>query len=90
MIDNILQRYGLCILHIDGFPLTQVAVIGIGHLLGAFFGTDTAGNALFHIHIAWMLCYFDFKISFFSVNTVDFGQGKQFNINVPADLDQFR
>jgi len=36
-----------------------------------------------------MLDHLDFKISFFSGNVADFGKGKQLDIDVPADLDQF-
>jgi hypothetical protein len=36
-----------------------------------------------------MLDHLDFKISFFPGNAAYLGKGKQFDINVPADLDQF-
>jgi hypothetical protein len=35
-----------------------------------------------------MFKYADVKISFFTVNSRDFGKGEQFNVDVPADLDQ--
>jgi hypothetical protein len=32
----------------------------------------------------------DFKVACFTVNVFDLRQGEQFDIDVPADLDQFR
>jgi hypothetical protein len=32
----------------------------------------------------------DFEIAFFPVNALDLGEGQQFDIDMPADLDQFR
>jgi hypothetical protein len=36
-----------------------------------------------------MLGQLDFKIARFTANALDFGKGQKFDIDMPADLDQF-
>jgi hypothetical protein len=37
-----------------------------------------------------MLDYLYLEIPFFAFNVLDLGEGEQFNVKMPADLDQFR
>jgi hypothetical protein len=88
-IDHVLQGNRLGVLDIHGFSLAQIAVIGIGHFFRTFFSAQAAGNALVHIHVTGMLGHTDLKIPLGPGNAGNFRQGQQFDVNVPADLDQF-
>jgi hypothetical protein len=88
-IDRVFERHRLGILHVNGFAFAQAAVIGVGNFLGTFFGTGIAGNALFHVDVTGVLGQFDFKIALFAVNALNFAERQQFDVDVPADLDQF-
>ena len=57
---------------------------------GTFFGAGTAGDTFFHVHVSRALRQIDFKIAFLTLNAFDLRKGQQFDIDVPADLDQFR
>jgi len=37
-----------------------------------------------------LLYQLDFKIACFATNILNFGKGQKFDVDVPADLDQFR
>jgi hypothetical protein len=88
-IDAILQRNGLGILHVNRLAFGQSRVICIGNFFGAFLCTGTAGDAFFHVHVARVLGQVDLEITGFAGNVFDFGKGQEFDIDVPADLDQF-
>jgi len=89
-INGVFQGHGLGIVHIDGLAFDQTLVKIVRGLARTFFGTLPAGDALVHVHIAGGLFQGDFKIPQFTVNGFNSGQGVQFNVQVPADLDQFR
>ena len=89
-IDAVFERHGLGILNINGLAFVQPRVIGIGHFAGTFFGAGAAGNAFFHVHVSRALGQTDFKVAFFTGNACDLRECQQFDIDVPADLDQFR
>ena len=88
-INHVFQGNCLGVLHIDGFALAQIAVIGIRHFFRAFFSAQAAGNALVHIHVTGMPGHTNLKIPLFPGNFLYLRQGKQLDVNVPADLDQF-
>jgi hypothetical protein len=89
-IDAIFKRNGLSILHINRLAFAQVAVIGVGNFLGAFFRTGAAGDTFFRIDVSRALSQFDFKIALFAFNALHFAECQQLDVDVPADLDQFR
>jgi hypothetical protein len=43
-----------------------------------------------HVNVARVLDQFDLEIALFAGNAVNFRERQQFDIDVPADLDQFR
>ena len=88
-IDRIFQRNRLRILHIDCLAFGQTAFIGIGNFFGAFLRAGVAGNALVHIDVARVLSQFDFEIALLAADALDFRKRQQFDVDVPADLDQF-
>ena len=89
-IDAIFKRNGLGIPDINRFAFIQAGIISIGDFLGAFLGTGAAGDTFFHVHVSRALDQIDFKMAFFTANADYFCQRQQFDINVSADLDQFR
>ena len=70
--------------------LAQTAVIFVGNFFGALFRTGAAGNTFFHIDVSWIFGQLDFKIARFTTNALHFAECQQFDVDVPADLDQFR
>ena len=89
-VDRVFERDCLGVLHVNRLALAQTSVIGVGNFFGTFFRTGIAGDALVHIDVAGVLGQFDFKIALFAANAFYFGKRQQFDIDVPADLDQFR
>ena len=89
-IDGIFQGYSLGIWHIDRLAFDQFFIINVIHLFGTLFCTDTAGNAFFCVHIPGMLNNSYRKITLLTRNISQFRKGEQLNIDMPADLDQFR
>ena len=89
-IEGIFKRNCLSILYISRFALVETGVVFIGYLFGTFLRTQTAGDAFLHVHVARVPDQFDFKITLFTANAVNFRERQQFDIDVPADLDQFR
>jgi hypothetical protein len=71
-VNGILQRNGLRIFHMDGFSLGETRIIFTIHFGRAFLSTETAGNTLRWVHIAWGLNDFDFKIPLFPGNAFHF------------------
>jgi hypothetical protein len=64
-------------------------VILVGQLDGADFGAFPATGAFGQIHEAGLLPELGFEISRFSVQSQDLGIGQEFDVQMPADLDQF-
>ena len=73
----------------NGFSLGKTRIVFIIHFGRAFLSTETAGNTLRRVHIAWGLNDFDFKIPLFPGDAFHLGEGQEFNVEMPADLDQF-
>ena len=88
-IDGILQRHRLGIRDVNRFAVDQAFVVFICYPFGTLLGAQAAGDALVHVHIARVLENGDREVSLFAGNCGDFGQGEQFDVDVPADLDQF-
>ena len=88
-IDGVFQGYGLIVGHIDGLALDELFVEGVNDLLGAFFRAQAAGDAFVHIHVARLLNDLDGKAALMPGNCPDLAQGEQFDVWMPADLDQF-
>ena len=88
-IDAIFKRNSLGILHKNRLAFAQTTVIGIGNFLGALFCTGTTGDTLFHIDVTRVLDQFDFKIARFTAKVLHFAERQYFDVDVPADLDQF-
>ena len=89
-INHIFERYCLGILHIDGFAFSQALVVFILDLAGASLGTDPAGDTFIHVHIARTLTDSYCKIPRITLNGFHIRQGDEIDVQVPADLDQFR
>jgi hypothetical protein len=89
-IDGILQRNGLCVLHVDGLARGQVLIVKIIHLFRTFFSACPAGNTFAHIHEPGMFQDAYLEIARFAADGTDFRQGQDFDVEMPADLDQFR
>jgi hypothetical protein len=89
-IDRVFQRHGLGVLHVGRLALVQVFVIFVIHFLGAFRRTVPAGDTLVHIDITGLLDDLDGKIALVALNGFDFRTCHQLDIDMPADLDQFR
>jgi hypothetical protein len=87
-VNGVFERDCLGVFKIDGLAFGKASVIFVRDFFWAFLRTQTTGNAFVRVHIAGVLEYAHLKISFFTVNGSDFGEGKQFDIDVPADLDQ--
>jgi hypothetical protein len=88
-VDRVLEGHCLGILDIDRLALDQVFVKSVIHLLGALFSARSAGNTLFHVHEAGMLDHLHREISRFTAHVYDFRKGQEFDVEMPADLDQF-
>jgi hypothetical protein len=56
----------------------------------AYLGTVSTSCTFIRINIACLLVYPDLEVSFLPVYVLYLRQGKYLNIQVPADLDQFR
>jgi hypothetical protein len=55
----------------------------------AFFRAGATGNAQLRVHVPGRLNDGDFEITDLPGDTVDVGQCQQFDVGMPADLDQF-
>jgi hypothetical protein len=88
-IDAILQRHGLRVLDVNGLARDQVLVVGIIHLFRAFLSTCPARNTLARVHKSGMLENAYGKIAGYAADGRDLRQGQDFDVEMPADLDQF-
>jgi hypothetical protein len=55
-----------------------------------YLGTVSTSCAFIRIYIACLLVYPDLEVSFLPVYVLYLRQGKYLDVQVPADLDQFR
>ena len=56
---------------------------------GAVFNTTSASGTKIHVDITRSLSDFDLEFPLLAGNAFHFRQGQYFNVDVPADLDQF-
>jgi hypothetical protein len=89
-VDGVFQRNSLRVRHINGLSFRQPFVEGVGDFGGTFFGAGAAGDALVDIDVTGRFSNGNGEIALFTGNGGDFGEGEQFNVEMPADLDQFR
>jgi hypothetical protein len=87
-INGVLQRNGLGVKNVGGFPEPESQVEGIGYFDFTFFGTQATGNTLFGINVAGPLLQLHLKSARLPHEPGHFRQGVELDIAVPADLDQ--
>ena len=87
--DGIAAGDRLGVLFKGGLSPRKALVVFVGQLDGADFGAFPATGALGQVHEAGLLPESGFEISRFSVQSQDLGIGQKFDVQVPADLDQF-
>jgi len=68
----------------------QPLIVFIGQQDRAHIGAITAGCAFRLVYIARCLVNSDLEISLFAFNPVDLCIGDEVDVEMPADLDQFR
>ena len=88
-VNGIFQRNGLGILHMDRFSLGKSRIIFTVNFGRTFLSTETAGNTLLRVHIAWVLHHLHFKVPLLPGDAFHLGEGQELNVEMPADLDQF-
>jgi hypothetical protein len=89
-IDDILERHGLGVLHINGFSLHEAFVVFAIHFLRAFFSAGAAGNALLHVYISGAFENLYLKVPLCTADIQNLREGEDLDVKMPADLDQFR
>ena len=89
-VNGIFEWDGLGIFYVGGLALGQSGFIFVYDLFRALFRTHAAGDTFVRIHITRVLGELDFKIPLFSGYTLNFCKSEQLDVDVPADLDQFR
>jgi hypothetical protein len=89
-VDRVFEGNGLGILDIHRLALDQVFVISVVHLLGALFSARAAGDTLFHVHEAGMFDHVHREVPRLAAHVCDFRKSQEFDVEMPADLDQFR
>jgi hypothetical protein len=89
-VDRVFQRDRLGVLDVGRFALGQSDVIGVGSFLGALLGARPAADAFLQVDVAGMLRELDGEVPRRARDVLDFGERSQLDVQVPADLDQFR
>jgi len=90
LVDTIGTRDGLGIFFESSFAFREPFVIFVGACNGAYLGTLATTGAFIQVDEAGFLVNFRRKITGFSVQFYQFRVGEQFDVEMPADLDQFR
>ena len=90
LINGIFKRNRLGIIDISGLALDQPGIVGINDLFRAFFGALTAGDALLFVDITGFFKNFYFEVAGFTGDVLNFTKRVDLDIQMPADLDQFR
>jgi hypothetical protein len=73
-----------------GLVVGDLLIVLIGIHYRAILHADAAPRAFVFENVARLLRQLDGKITCLSIDTVNFGVGENFDIGMPADLDQFR
>jgi hypothetical protein len=81
---------GLGIFFIRGLSVTEALVVFAGEGYRAHVGAVAARRADVRVYIAGLLFNIGFEIACGTFDFIDFGIGDQVDVQVPADLDQFR
>jgi hypothetical protein len=90
LVDSKGTGNGLGVFFESGVAFREPFVIFVGACNGAYFGTLAAAGTLFRVDEAGFLVHFGRKITGFSLQFHQFRVGEQFDVEMPADLDQFR
>jgi hypothetical protein len=88
-VDDVFERHGLGVGNVNGLPLHEAFVVFTDHFLRAFLGTGAAGDALLKVHETGMPEDIDFEAPFLSPDVHHLTQREEFDVEMPADLDQF-
>jgi hypothetical protein len=87
--DGIAAGDGLGVLFKGRLAPGKTLVVLVGQLDGADFGAFPATGTFGQVYEAGLLPELGFKIPGFSVQSQYLGIGQEFDVQVPADLDQF-
>jgi len=89
-VDSIGTRDGLGIFFESRLAFREPFIIFVGACNGAYLGTLVAAGAFVRVDEAGFLVNFCRKITGLSIQFHQFRVGEQFDVEMPADLDQFR
>ncbi len=89
-INNKCTRDGLGIFLESSLTIREPFIIFVGACNGADLGTFAAAGAFVRVDEAGFLVNFCRKITGLSIQFHQFRVGEQFDVEMPADLDQFR
>ena len=81
---------GLGIFFVGGLPVAHALIVFIGQDNGAYLLAVTARCTLGFVDISGIFSDGNLKISPGPLHVLDFSTGNQINVQMPADLDQFR
>jgi hypothetical protein len=87
--DSIAAGNRLGILFKSGFSPGKTLVILVGQLNGTDLGALPATGTLGQVYKAGLLAELGLEISGFADQSQDLGIGQEFDVQMPADLDQF-
>jgi hypothetical protein len=90
LVDTNNPGNGLGIFFESGFAFREPFVIFVGACNGAYLGTLAATGAFVRVDVTGLLMHFCRKVTGFPLQIHQFRVGEQFNVEMPADLDQFR
>ena len=88
-MDGKCARNGLGVCLECSLTIVQLLIVFIGQVYGACFCAIAAGSAFGVVDKTGGLMDLDFEISFVSADVFNVGTGMEFDIDMPADLDQF-
>jgi hypothetical protein len=89
-LDSESSRYGLGIFLKGGLSGHQALIVSAGQDHGAYFGTVAASSAPGFIDVPRGFVEGNREISFGPLDLFNFRAGDEIDIQMPADLDQFR
>ena len=90
LVDSKGAGNGLGIFFESRLAFREPFVIFVGACNGTYLGTLAAAGALVRVDKAGFLVHFCREITGFSLQLHQFRVGEQFDVEMPADLDQFR